>query len=272
MYNFQVGDIVARKSYGNDIHFIITNIFDRENNNPLYILRGLLYRIEADSEGSDLVKQNPMAARLYTKNHIAGIRRKVYVRNSSRGVYKFDKRWEKPGKVLHIDSSREFLEVCTKHYRQAKIDCTGYLANEDEQPSVIKGLLARNKPDILVITGHDGIKKNNTKPESIDNYRNSKYFVQSVKEARKYEPDFDKLCIFAGACQSYYEAIMAAGSNFASSPGRILINAIDPAIVSEKIALTDTKTSVTPKEISEITISGAKGIGGINTKGHLIRK
>ena len=27
-----------------------------------------------------------------------------------------------------------------------------------------------------------------------------------------------ELAIFAGACQSYYEAIMAAGANFASSP------------------------------------------------------
>lgn len=33
-----------------------------------------------------------------------------------------------------------------------------------------------------------------------------------------------KLVIFAGACQSYFEAIISAGANFASSPARILID------------------------------------------------
>ena len=89
------------------------------------------------------------------------------------------------------------------------------------------------------------------------------------KEARKYEPDYDKLCIFAGACQSYYEGIMGAGANFASSPGRILINAYDPAIVSEKVALTESTRYVTPGEIAGLTVSGKDGIWGVDTKGHL---
>jgi len=62
---------------------------------------------------------------------------------------------------------------------------------------------------------------------------------------------------------------MESGANFASSPGRININALDPAIVSEKVALTDRNSFVTPEEIGEITVSGRKGIGGIKTRGHL---
>ncbi len=41
--------------------------------------------------------------------------------------------------------------------------------------------------------------------------------------------------IFAGACQSYFEAIISAGANFASSPARILIDFLDPIMVAEKL-------------------------------------
>ncbi len=272
MYNLKTGDIVARKSYGNDIHFVITNIYNQDDGKTIYVLKGLLYRIQADAEGDDLIKQNPFYTNLSIKRSIADAKRKVQLKNWSRGWYNFDKRLERPGKILHVDSSREFMDICIRHYKQARINCTGYLADEDEQPDLIGDLLERNKPDIIVITGHDGIKKGSLLMDSLNNYRTSKYFVQSVREARKYQPNYDKLCIFAGACQSYYEAIMEAGANFASSPGRILINALDPAIVSEKVALTDSRSIVKPEEVSEMTISGPKGIGGINTKGRLIRE
>jgi spore coat assemly protein len=140
--------------------------------------------------------------------------------------------------------------------------------DESEQPEMTRSLLQRNGADILVITGHDSMKKNE-RPDSLDSYSHSRYFVQSVKEARQLQPDYNKLCIFAGACQSYYEAIMSAGANFASSPGRVLINALDPAFVSEKVALTDIRAYVTPAQVGQIVISGSKGIGGIDTKGHL---
>lgn len=272
MYTFKVGDIVARKSYGNDIHFVITGINKESTGKTVCVLRGLLYRIQADAEASDLIRQNPIITGMNIRKSISYAKRAVNLKNTTRCWYNFNKRIERPGKILHIDSSREFLDVCIRHYRQARINCSGYLAAEDEQPGLIKNLLERNKPDIIVITGHDGIKKGSLNLDSLDNYRNSKYYVQSVREARKYQPDYDKLCIFAGACQSYYEAIMNAGANFASSPGRILINCLDPAIVSEKVSLTDSETIVSPKEVSELTISGSDGIGGIDTKGRLVRQ
>lgn len=75
---------------------------------------------------------------------------------------------------------------------------------------------------------------------NIYNYRNSKYFIQTVKEARRYDKEVNKnLVIFAGACQSYFEALISAGANFASSPARILIDFLDPLIVAEKVAITD---------------------------------
>lgn len=53
-----------------------------------------------------------------------------------------------------------------------------------------------------------GMIKSGDKYNDIYNYRNSKYFINSVIEARKFaRPDKD-IVIFAGACQSFFEAIM----------------------------------------------------------------
>ncbi len=60
---------------------------------------------------------------------------------------------------------------------------------------------------------------------------------------------------------------MAAGADFASSPGRILIDFIDPLIVAEKIAITEEYKFVTSNEISREIKEGAKGISGIGARG-----
>ena len=60
---------------------------------------------------------------------------------------------------------------------------------------------------------------------------------------------------------------MNAGADFASSPGRILIDFIDPLIVAEKIATTDNSKIVTNYEIASKIREGLKGISGLSTKG-----
>ena len=50
--------------------------------------------------------------------------------------------------------------------------------------------------------------------DDIYNYRNSRYFIKSVIEARKNETPGKDIVIFAGACQSYFEAIMASRGEF----------------------------------------------------------
>ncbi len=90
---------------------------------------------------------------------------------------------------------------------------------------MLPGLEFKGVLDILIITGHDGMIKRGKEFNNIYNYRNSKYFIQTVKEARRYDKEVNKnLVIFAGACQSYFEALISAGANFASSPARILID------------------------------------------------
>lgn len=52
--------------------------------------------------------------------------------------------------------------------------------------------------------------KNGGNYNDIYNYRNSRYFIKSVIEARAVARKDKDLVIFAGACQSFFEAIMAA--------------------------------------------------------------
>ena len=56
-----------------------------------------------------------------------------------------------------------------------------------------------------------GMIKNGSNYNDIYNYRNSKYFIKSVVEAKKANAGKD-LVIFAGACQSFFEAIIASRS------------------------------------------------------------
>ena len=110
--------------------------------------------------------------------------------------------------------------------------------------------------------------KHGTRYRDIYNYRNSKYFLQTVKEARKYNEKTNKdLVIFAGACQSYFEALMEAGANFASSPARILIDFLDPLIVAKNVAITDKNRYITIDDFVDELRDGKKGINGFGAKG-----
>ena len=93
----------------------------------------------------------------------------------------------------------------------------------------------------------------------------SRDFLKSVLEARNYQSNKDSLVIIAGACQSYYEALLKAGANIASSPTRDNIHLLDPVIIATLIAKTDVSEYARIKEIINKTIS--KRLGGIETKG-----
>ncbi len=93
------------------------------------------------------------------------------------------------------------------------------------------------------------------------------HFINTVKEARKWGASSEKLVIFAGACQSFYEGLIHAGADFASSPGRILIDFLDPLIVAEKIAITEEYKFVSGSEISREIREGPRGVNGIGARG-----
>ena len=103
--------------------------------------------------------------------------------------------------------------------------------------------------------------------DDIRNYKNSLNFVNAVKMARIYEKSHDKLVIIAGACQSDYEELIKAGANFASSPKRINIHALDPAIIATNIALTERNKEIDLISLLEKTKYGKDGMGGLKSNG-----
>lgn len=285
-----VGNVVVRKSYGKDLAFKITDVKE-VNGKRKYVLSGLNIRIVADAYEDDLEIADESNLQnietVFSKKVNESIRKILIKRNYGssffRGKTRYAQRQEedeeegilidknmsfgRPGKVLHIDGDSQYLDVCLKVYKQLSIDVVGEVVREDQQPSVITDLVDKVRPDIVVVTGHDGIVKNAKDYMDINNYRNSKYFVETVSKLRKYEPNYDDLVIFAGACQSCYEALLDAGANYASSPGRILIHCLDPVFVCEKIAYTKIDKIVSVKEVLQSTITGIKGIGGLETRG-----
>ncbi|NLP45612.1 MAG: sporulation peptidase YabG [Epulopiscium sp.] len=263
----RIGDIVTRKSYGSDIYFRIIGIQPGG-----YIdLVGIDYRIRADAHPMDLYlieKQNWVKDRLFFTNQVDQRISNILKERRQRDQEKYGskKAVRKTGKVLHIDGDSMYLNICMNYYEKLGIHAQGETVAESRQPQQIKYLLAKYQPDIVVITGHDSIAKEKD-PNNIESYRSSYYFVEAVRQARQYESDMDTLVIFAGACQSYYEEIIGAGANFASSPERIMIHALDPVFVSEKIAYSSVKRVLTMEEILSNTITNVKGIGGFETRG-----
>ena len=171
---------------------------------------------------------------------------------------------ERTGIILHLDGDKKYAEKSAKKYKQLGLYAIVRNISEDKQPQVIKSLLSKYIPDIVVITGHDKMLRKGREYFNIYNYKNSKFFMQTVIMAREWERETGhEITIFAGACQSFYEAIMSSGANFASSPARILIDFIDPIIVAEKIAKTEEYKFITINEIAKDLKDGISGIGGI---------
>ena len=131
----------------------------------------------------------------------------------------------------------------------------------------VNALIEEYKPDILVITGHDAFNKKSGNIHDINNYKNSSNFVKAVKAARKFERSHDKLVIISGACQSNYEELIKAGSNFASSPKRINIHALDPAIIATCVAITEKNKNIDLIDLLNKTKYGPDGMGGIICNG-----
>lgn len=272
-----IGDTVVRKSYGKDITFKIIDIKDTDKG-TVYTLKGINLRVIADAPVDDLeeVVENSLGEKekILNRKVNTSIKNILISRIDVSKSYRSPKitvnkelTFGRPGRILHVDGDAEYLEVCLKVYKKLELDVVGKVVAEKDQPTEVPNLVKQIKPDIVVITGHDAITKGARDYTDINNYRNSKFFVDTVNELRNYEPNYDDLVIFAGACQSHYEAILDAGANFASSPSRVLIHCLDPVFVCEKIAYTNIERVVSIQEALENTITGTKGIGGLQTRG-----
>lgn len=252
---FQIGDIVSRKSYNNDILFKIIDI-----SSNIVTLKGVDLRLYADCELSDLKKEEVQEDPIKMDREIINKNLKSIDLNRDEYFYL-------PGKILHIDGDEEYLERCINFYHDLNVQAFGLSLKEEDIYKYISEYLNEYNPDILVITGHDAYYKKKNDKDNLENYQNSRNFIKAVKMARKYEKDQNKLIIISGACQSDYEELIKAGSNFASSPKRINIHALDPAIIASSVALSVKNESIDLLKLIEKTKYGSDGMGGIITNG-----
>ena len=249
--NFKIGDIVTRNSYNNDMPFQITDI----DNNICY-LKGVNIRLEADADISDLS--------IYTGDNSEEIE---FEERLNKVDLNRDDYFYLPGKILHIDADSDYLKRCLNFYEKMGLWAKGIVIEEKDIKLRIKELIEEYNPNIVVITGHDAYYSKLGSINDIKAYKNSYNFIEAIKEARKIEKSHDKLIIIAGACGSYYEELIRAGANFASSPKRINIHALDPAIIASKMSLSEVSKDIDLKSILASTKYGVSGMGGVKTKG-----
>jgi spore coat assemly protein len=270
------GELVTRKSYHHDLLFRISQVKQEKA-----ILHGEDIRLEADAPLEDLVKveerdlvkrrqkgkeQEEFSYRLFRQDYQLMKEKRDY---QSTDGYQYTDYFQIPAKVLHLDGDQMYLRKCIALYQRLGLQVHGVHLNEKEMSFHIRSLIEKIQPDIIVITGHDSFSKAKGTKDDIRAYRHSKYFAETVREARKLVPNLDQLVIFAGACQSHFESLIRAGANFASSPLRINIHALDPVYIAAKIAYTPFMEKVNVWDALRNTLTGEKGMGGVETKGLL---
>lgn len=244
--NLEKGMIVTRKSYNHDTTFKILNIKDN-----ICYLKGIDVRLYADSPIEDLIKSNNKKEDNFEEEVL--IEEKL-----DRDSYFY-----LIPNLLHLDSDLSFITRCLNYYKKNNIRAIGKVIKESEISSKILKYISDYSPDIIVITGHDAYYKKKGSKEHLENYLNSKYFCDAVKKIRKYNKNHDNLIIIAGACQSNYEELIKSGANFASSPKRVNIHALDPAIIATTVALTKKSETINLIELLNKTKYGSEGMGGV---------
>ena len=173
----------------------------------------------------------------------------------------------KCGRILHLDGNMLYFKKCCALYKKLDLNADVYCINECYQSMFIPELLSIHQPDILIITGHDSMTREKSHSISLSDYKNSRFFVESVEVARKIHKDYDDLVIFAGGCQSNYEELMNAGANFASSPNRTLINIYDPVYVASVLCNTSISSIVDLDVLLKSGLFSDTDIGGLETHG-----
>ncbi|WP_407272212.1 sporulation peptidase YabG [Radiobacillus sp. PE A8.2] len=275
--NLSIGELVTRSSYQHDIVFRVSNIEERT-----VLLHGEDIRLEADADPDDLVliegrdletrrkkqkDKEDYSFRLFRQDFQLMKEKRDY--ESTSGYHQPNNYFQIPARVLHLDGDRLYLKKCIDLYQRMGLQVHGVHLDEKEMPSKIGALVKKIQPDMIVITGHDAFSRNKGAKNDIRAYRHSRYFAETVREARKVVPNLDQLIIFAGACQSHFESLIRAGSNFASSPTRVNIHALDPVYIAAKIAFTPFMEKVEVWDVLRNTMTGEKGLGGVETKGLL---
>ncbi len=166
MKKLQKGDIVGRISYNKDVIFEITNIIKTSNNKEIYILKGLTHRIEADSPAEDLeiIDKRIVNERVQhvenklletIQKHLQVETANIKVKRKFSNFLRSEKRDIRsiyPGKILHLDGDKRYSNKSMKYYKGLGLDAVVKNIPENKQSKMIKILLDKYNPDIIVIT------------------------------------------------------------------------------------------------------------------------
>lgn len=246
-------DIVTRKSYNHDIVFIISDIV-----NNIAVLQGIYVRLVADAPIDDLVlvddkemEKRDSENNIYKNNIISTIKEKIS---------------HITGKILHIDSDKSYLDKCLSLYNDLNIYAYGVLSKEEDIYKIVLNQINRIRPNIVVLTGHDSFNKKDY--EDLNNYKHTVDYIKAVVKIRE-KYSLDDICIFAGACGSNFEALIASGANFASSIDRENIEAFDPAIIAILSAITPFNQIVDINSFYKYSKLKNASIGGIESYGKM---
>ncbi len=254
---FKIGDYVTRNSYSNDIVFVIVDFKDNQA-----ILKGYDLRLIANSPIEDL---RICSEEERYDEFLEELNEQINLGNEERSSQ--EDFFYLPPRILHLDGDKDYLDKCLEFYKKNRILAFGKTIKEEEFEKNVKVLLNEFKPDVLIITGHDSYNKKGNDISDLKNYKNSLNFVKAVREARTYEKSHEKLLIIAGACQSNYEELIKAGADFASSPKRVNIHALDPAIIATTVSLTEKNKEIDLIELLNKTRYGKDGMGGLKING-----
>lgn len=251
---FKINDLVALKNDPNKIVYIINWI----NDNNVY-LTGYIYRVSmiVDSsliepaETNLIEKENKILSKQLTR--ISKLKQRI----TQKVIF---------GTILHIDSDKKFLESCMNLYKEMNVHAWGVHLKEKDISKAINNILDEITPDIVVLTGHDYY--NGKDQKDLANYENSNKYIEAVRVIRK-RFNNDSIIVVAGACCSHFEALIANGANFASSPKRIHIHTYDPAIIAIKCATTSCNQIIDFNNVLKFIENGRDAYGGIETKGKM---
>ena len=151
MKEIKNGDIVSRKSYNNDIMFIVKKIIKIDKQRKIAILKGIVdVRIVADAPVEDLKivsKEEQIKREQDSEKRILNIIEKEKNKKENRL-----KEVIHTGRILHLDGDKKYSQKSIMYYKKMGLNAIVRNVPEYKQPKVIYRLLTIYNPDIVVIT------------------------------------------------------------------------------------------------------------------------
>ena len=151
MKEIKNGDIVSRKSYNNDIMFIVKKIIKIDKQRKIAILKGIVdVRIVADAPVEDLKivsKEEQIKREQDSEKRILNIIEKEKNKKENRL-----KEVIHTGRILHLDGDKKYSQKSIMYYKKMGLNAIVRNIPEYKQPKVVYKLLTLYNPDIIVIT------------------------------------------------------------------------------------------------------------------------